>query len=110
MAAKIPKFLRFGGQAGKPDRDAYGDDEPNTIGEYSIEDEEEDEGLDNEGKIELHWIHLMDWEVTQLQKVHDARLKQLWSDRLVADRLMEDGLDLNPTRLLELSDSTMAFG
>lgn len=41
--------------------------------------------LDNEGKNELYWIHLMDHEVTRLQEVYDAKLRQLWPDRPVEE-------------------------
>lgn len=93
MAAKFPKFLRFGGREEKPDRDVYSNDDPisiaRNVAEEDEDDDDDDDELDNEGKDELYWIHLMEWEVTQLQKVYDARLKQLWPDRLE-----HDGLDL----------------
>ncbi|KAK8065934.1 hypothetical protein PG997_012681 [Apiospora hydei] len=54
--------------------------------EYADETEEDRElsskydgghHLDNEGKNELYWIHLKEYETTQLKKVYDARMEQL---------------------------------
>ncbi|KAJ7217078.1 phosphotransferase enzyme family-domain-containing protein [Mycena pura] len=71
MAARPPAFLSGGGREEEPRRNDYADADP----EVAIT---ECDGLDNEGENELYWIHLMQYEVTQLQKVYDAKLAVLW--------------------------------
>lgn len=90
MAAKYPRFLRDGGRDEKPERESYSNEQPISIYKGALadgEDDDDDDDLDNEGKNPLYWYHLMEWEVTQLQKVYDARMEQLWPDRLSEDRL-----------------------
>ncbi|KAK0612610.1 phosphotransferase enzyme family-domain-containing protein [Bombardia bombarda] len=71
LATKVPEFLR-----GEEDRD----EEPqrSIYADASEDDEEEDNGLDNEGKNGLYWIHLMEYEQTQLRPVYTAKMKELW--------------------------------
>lgn len=87
MAARSrsPEFLSVGGRDEKPDRDRYSNEKAVSVAKDGSADDDDD--LDNEGKTSLYWIHLMGWEVTQLQKVYDARMKQLWPDRLSEDLL-----------------------
>ncbi|TQN68511.1 Altered inheritance of mitochondria protein 9 [Colletotrichum shisoi] len=57
---------------------------------------EPDEELDNEGKDELYWIHLMEFEQTQLRKVYAARMQQLrpdWAIEAEDDVLKRDFLE-----------------
>lgn len=53
----------------------------------------QDDGLDNEGKNELYWIHLMEYEQTQLRKAYAARMQQLheaWDVEVKDDVLKQD--------------------
>ncbi|KAJ4386803.1 hypothetical protein N0V93_009701 [Gnomoniopsis smithogilvyi] len=87
MSVQMPKFLIDGGEGGREDepiRENYADETPPAPEDNSCAD-----GLDDEGKTDLYWIHLMEYEVTQLQKVYNARLKQLWPDRPVDDSLIK---------------------
>lgn len=80
IATKMPTFLTDGGREEEPKREGYMDETP--LGSSATEEEDGSaDSLDNEGKNELYWIHLMEYEVTQLQKVYDAKLRQLWPDR-----------------------------
>ena len=67
----MPEFLRGASREVKPDRNCYTDVDKAYYGE------EPDDGLDNEGKTELYWIHLMEYEQTQLRKVYAARMRHL---------------------------------
>jgi len=58
----------------KPDRNCYTDVDK---GSDAFHSDDPDDGLDNEGKTELYWIHLMEYEQTQLRKVYTARMRQL---------------------------------
>jgi hypothetical protein len=71
----VPEFLRGGERETKPDRDRYTD--VDNTGDTFGSDDELDDSLDNEGKTELYWIHLMEYEQTQLRKVYAARMRQL---------------------------------
>ncbi|KAK4221287.1 kinase-like domain-containing protein [Podospora fimiseda] len=64
MATKVPKFLEEGMREEEPQRDDYAD-EPCEDG--------------GDKKNELYYVHRMEWEATQLRKVYDDRLKELWS-------------------------------
>ncbi|KAF7297640.1 Phosphotransferase enzyme family-domain-containing protein [Mycena kentingensis (nom. inval.)] len=70
MATRLPAFLD--GQSERteePVRDTYAD---------AAADEEPEDGLDNEGKNMLYWIHLMEYEVTKLKGVYEAKMRELW--------------------------------
>jgi hypothetical protein len=70
VASQVPEFLRGAARETRPDRNCYTDvDTPGDL-----------DGLDNEGKTELYWIHLMEYEQTQLRKVYTARMRQLRPD------------------------------
>ncbi|KAI9761981.1 MAG: hypothetical protein M1840_001510 [Geoglossum simile] len=58
----------------EPVRDEYMDE--------SIEEEEEaiEEGLDNEGKNTLYWVHQLEYEQTQLRRLYSAEMEQLWPE------------------------------
>lgn len=85
MAAMTPKFLISDSRLEEPKREDYMDETP----QGSCSSESDTDGLDNEGKNQLYWIHLMDYEVTRLQEVYNAKLKQLWPDRPVEDSRMK---------------------
>lgn len=72
VASQVPEFLRGAVRETKPVRNCYTDvDKGGDMG-GELED-----GLDSEGKTELYWIHLMEYEQTQLRKVYAARMRQL---------------------------------
>ncbi|KAK4096046.1 kinase-like protein [Parathielavia hyrcaniae] len=73
VASQVPEFLRGAVREAKPDRDRYTDvDKGDASGSDDLDD-----SLDNEGKTELYWIHLMEYEQTQLRKLYAARMWQL---------------------------------
>jgi hypothetical protein len=74
VASQVPEFLRGAVREVRPDRDRYTDVDKGA--EESASDDLDD-SLDNEGKTELYWIHLMEYEQTQLRKVYAARMRQL---------------------------------
>ncbi|KAK4118876.1 kinase-like protein [Parathielavia appendiculata] len=69
VAAEMPKFLLGPAREEEPNREGYADASEDVIGS---------EELDDEGKTELYWIHLMEYEQTQLRKVYAAKMKELW--------------------------------
>ncbi|KAK4234580.1 altered inheritance of mitochondria protein 9, mitochondrial [Achaetomium macrosporum] len=69
VAAEMPKFLDGAGREEEPQRDGYAQASPS---------EKAEDGLDNERKNILYWIHLMEYEQTQLRKVYAAKMKELW--------------------------------
>ncbi|KAL1861437.1 hypothetical protein VTK73DRAFT_7076 [Phialemonium thermophilum] len=73
----VPKFLDETVREEKPQRDLYADATPEGSAAAAVKRNDPDY-LDNEGKNELYFIHLMEYEATQLRKVHAARLKELW--------------------------------
>ncbi|KAK4184238.1 phosphotransferase enzyme family-domain-containing protein [Podospora australis] len=79
MAFQVPAFLRGAPRRMKPDRDCYTNVGSNS-GFSSDEHEPEDEDLDNEGKTELYWIHLMEYEQTVLREQYHTRMRQLRPD------------------------------
>lgn len=77
VATKMPKFLEGGSREKEPKRESYGDE--SFRGSEATRAGEENE-LDNEGKNGLYWIHLMEYEQTQLRKFYHARMCQLEPD------------------------------
>ncbi|RFU73333.1 kinase [Trichoderma arundinaceum] len=71
VATKAPKFLEGPSREKEPKRQEYNDE--SARGSEESEDSQDDE-LDNEGKDELYWIHLMEYEKTQLRKFYYARM------------------------------------
>lgn len=78
MATKTPNFLAGERRQEEPIRDIYADEAPTEAAEARNEGETDE--LDNEGKNQLYWIHLMEYETTRLRAVWEARLRQLWPD------------------------------
>jgi hypothetical protein len=74
VASQVPEFLRGADREAMPDRNCYTDV---VNGSEASGDNGLDDSLDNEGKTELFWIHLMEYEQTQLRKVYTARMRQL---------------------------------
>ncbi|KAL2196687.1 phosphotransferase enzyme family-domain-containing protein [Corynascus similis CBS 632.67] len=72
VASQVPEFLRGTARETKPERNCYTDVDKGA-GNF----DSDDDSLDNEGKTELYWIHLMEYEQTQLRKVYAARMRQL---------------------------------
>ncbi|WQF81090.1 Putative aminoglycoside phosphotransferase, protein kinase-like domain superfamily [Colletotrichum destructivum] len=88
---QMPKFLSGARRNERPDRDGYGDESVGQDDMFSGGDR--DEELDNEGKDELYWIHLMEFEQTQLRKVYAARMQQLrpdWATKVEDGELKRD--------------------
>ncbi|EGS22083.1 uncharacterized protein CTHT_0039690 [Thermochaetoides thermophila DSM 1495] len=80
VASQVPEFLRGAERETKPDRNCYTDvsDKGSEAGDEDGGDDTED--LDNEGKTELYWIHLMEYEQTQLRKVYCEHMRRLRPD------------------------------
>ncbi|KAL7919795.1 phosphotransferase enzyme family domain-containing protein [Trichoderma austrokoningii] len=68
FATQMPIFLEGSTRENEPRRQDYADEAPGDI---------RDGELDNEGKNGLYWIHLMEYEQTQLRKVYYERMCQL---------------------------------
>lgn len=73
----MPEFLRGASRDTKPDRNCYTDVSDKSRDALASGGGDLDDSLDNEGKTELYWIHLMEYEQTQLRKVYAARMRQL---------------------------------
>lgn len=77
VATIPPRFLSGQIREKEPVKDEYMNEE--AVHDSPEENSNPDE-LDNEGKNELYWIHLMEYDTTQLRKVYRARMRQLWPD------------------------------
>ncbi|KAK6452980.1 hypothetical protein FP744_10009231 [Trichoderma asperellum] len=85
-ATQMPRFLEPT-RENEPKRQDYADEAP---------EDNEDTNLDNEGKNQLYWIHLMEYEQTQLRKVYHERMCQLqpgWDATAKESILKEDFFD-----------------
>ncbi|KAK6834432.1 hypothetical protein PG987_009126 [Apiospora arundinis] len=91
IIAKTPTLLHNAERDEEPDRNGYADE--------TEEDRERDleihggDALDNEGKNGLYWIHLKEYEDTQLKKVYDTRMQQLlpsWTEMMEDAELQLD--------------------
>ncbi|GJC87620.1 altered inheritance of mitochondria protein 9, mitochondrial [Colletotrichum liriopes] len=97
----MPKFLDGAQREEEPDRDRYGDEsteDNDALNSRSRSNDggEHDEELDNEGKNELYWIHLLEFEKTQLRKVYAARMQQSrpdWTTEVEDSSLKTDFLE-----------------
>ncbi|KAL3476605.1 phosphotransferase enzyme family-domain-containing protein [Aspergillus californicus] len=87
MATQTPKFLNGSTRDKEPKRATYGDENATIVAPLKDGKEEEEDELDNEGKNELYWIHLMEYETTQLRQSYNASMRQLYPgwDNLVED-------------------------
>ncbi|KAK7413662.1 hypothetical protein QQX98_007444 [Neonectria punicea] len=75
VATQMPKFLRGSNREQKPRREQYGDETPEEVA--ARQETDSDDGLDSEGKCELYWIHLKEYEQTQLRKVYSDHMSQI---------------------------------
>lgn len=57
----------------------YADETPEEAAAVAGKRNDPDD-LDSEGKNELYFIHRMEYEATQLRKVYEARLRELWPE------------------------------
>ena len=77
VATMLPRFLCGQIREEAPKKDMYSNITPGPAvpGDHKDPDE-----LNNEGKDELYWIHLMEYDTTQLRRVYRARMRQLWPE------------------------------
>lgn len=75
-ATRMPSFLRGNAREKKPRRDEYIDKTLEEVAEQKELDAEY--WLDNEGKNMLYWIHLTEYEQTQLRKVYSDHMSRPW--------------------------------
>jgi aminoglycoside phosphotransferase (APT) family kinase protein len=90
LATKLPKFLEGPIREEEPKRQAYADENPE---DRQVEGGSEDDELDNEGKNELYWIHLLEYETTQLRRVYNTHMRQLrpgWDIEVQENALKDD--------------------
>ncbi|KAK3293047.1 phosphotransferase enzyme family-domain-containing protein [Chaetomium fimeti] len=80
MLTQVPKFIDGPLREEEPQRDSYADETPEEAA-AAAEERNNPDYLDNEGKNELYFIHKMEYEVTQLRKTYEARLRELWPER-----------------------------
>lgn len=79
MLTKVPKFLDWPVREEEPQRDTYADETPEESAAAARK--RNDPGyLDSDGKNELYFIHRMEYETTQLRKVYEAGLRELWPE------------------------------
>lgn len=86
VSTQMPEFLRGDVEREEePHRnryaDVFSDEETSEEGQSG----EMDDVPDNEGKTELYWIHLMEYEQTQLRRVYSATMSQLMGHGWDAD-------------------------
>ncbi|KAF7561098.1 hypothetical protein G7046_g3052 [Stylonectria norvegica] len=79
MFTKVPTFFDEQVREEEPQRDWYMDERPEESA-AAAEKRNDPDYLDNEGKNELYFIHRMEYEATQLRKVYEAKLKELWPE------------------------------
>lgn len=78
LTTKLPTFLLGEDREEEPIRDMYADEIPEDSG--NPRNDGDPDNIDNEGKNQLYWIHLMEYETTQLRAVYERRLRELWPD------------------------------
>lgn len=72
-ACQIPQLLEGRTRDEKPNKETYG---PDT----DEEDEQDDDGLDNEGLTDIYWEHLLEYEQTQLRKLFVEEMEKAQPD------------------------------
>ncbi|RAO71251.1 uncharacterized protein BHQ10_007263 [Talaromyces amestolkiae] len=90
MATEVPKFLQGSTREEEPKRQDYADESEN---ESSMPGDNEDDDLDHEGKNELYWIHLMEYEKTQLRQLYNTQMcksRPGWDAEIEKNALKED--------------------
>lgn len=79
VATLTPKCLQGPTREEEPRRNNYSDASETEEDDTQWPDQDTDEDdLDNEGKTELYWIHLMEYEQTRLREVYAAKMRELW--------------------------------
>lgn len=76
---EVPKFLAGPDRNEVPNRDTYSNDPPARAGDWDEKHTGTDE-MDNEGKNELYWIHLMEYEQTQLRRIYVDKIRSMWPE------------------------------
>lgn len=79
MLTQVPKFLDEPVREEEPQRDIYANETPEEAA-AAAKTRDDPDYLDNEGKTDLYFIHRMEYEATQLRKVYEAKLKELWPE------------------------------
>ncbi|TVY66186.1 hypothetical protein Focb16_v010941 [Fusarium oxysporum f. sp. cubense] len=92
MLSQVPNFLIDQPREDEPQRDAYMNETPEEAAEAGDRRNDPDY-LDNEGKNQLYWIHMMEYETTQLRKVYKAKLEEVCPDWVKMNPLEEDFFD-----------------
>ncbi|KAL2867579.1 phosphotransferase enzyme family-domain-containing protein [Aspergillus lucknowensis] len=90
MATQPPKFLDDSTREKEPQREDYAD-ESDTESDHM--DREVDDSLDDEGKNELFWIYMMEYETTQLRRLYNASMRQFhpgWENQAEDSALKQD--------------------
>lgn len=83
VATMPPRLLYGPSREEEPNKEAYADDETPAGSDPARGENQgghDADELDNEGKNELYWIHLMEYEKTRLRRAYRERMKQLWPD------------------------------
>ena len=89
VVTEMPQFLSGRDREEEPDRDRYGDADGDSSADEEASSDDEELGntldnqlrnykLDNEGKTDLYWINLMEYDQTQLREVYTTKMKELW--------------------------------
>ncbi|KAF4929544.1 Altered inheritance of mitochondria protein 9 [Colletotrichum viniferum] len=94
VATRTPLFLVGLEREDEPDREIYASDLSDN--DNSDTDGTEITSIDNEGKCELYWEHLADFEKTQLRKAYAARMEILrpgWTEEFESNCLKVDFLE-----------------
>lgn len=87
-SSQLPRFLVGANRETEPNREVYGD--ASSEGSDTERDPNE---LDDEGKTDLYWIHLLEYEQTGLRQVYNASMRHLlpwWNAEIEANALKED--------------------
>lgn len=90
MVTVVPEFLQGSVREEEPKRQDYADESDN---ESSMPGDGQDDDLDNEGKNELYWIHLMEYKKTYLRRLYHAHMWKTrpgWDAEIEQNALKED--------------------
>ncbi|KAB5572784.1 phosphotransferase enzyme family-domain-containing protein [Coniochaeta sp. 2T2.1] len=79
MTTNVPKFLDEAVREEEPQRHRPADESREETAAAAANPDDTG-SLDDEGEDELYWEHRMEYEATQLRKVYEARLAQLWPE------------------------------
>lgn len=79
QTARVPEFISGSTREAEPERDIYPNEDP-VDPTTASEAPEDPDGLDNEGKNMLYWIHLLEYDQTVLRKIYHDKMRSLWPD------------------------------